>query len=141
MIFSNISKLAIKAVAYLASQHASDVKASLLDISTAIDANTHTLGKVLQTLVKAGIIRSTKGPLGGFSLSSDQMNLSIIKIVEAVEENFSISSCVLGFKKCSHKNPCSVHHDYLAAKKVIDAMLFTKTIGSLKEPVKSIHLN
>lgn len=141
MIFSNISKLAIKAVAFLASRHESNVKSSMLEVSEAIDANTHTLGKLLQTLVKADIIKSAKGPSGGFSLSSDQMSMPIIRIIEAVEGDISSATCVLGFKRCSHKNPCSVHHDYLAAKKMIDAMLYRKTIGSLREPMATIHLN
>jgi Rrf2 family transcriptional regulator, iron-sulfur cluster assembly transcription factor len=140
VIFSNNSKLAIKAVAFLASCHESNIRSSLFEVSHAIDANSHTLGKLLQTLVKADIIKSAKGPSGGFSLSADQMRMPIIKIIEAVEGN-TASTCVLGFKKCSGKNPCSIHHDFLAAKKLIDTMLYKKTIGSLKEPVASIHLN
>ena len=61
-------KAAIKAVVYLGLRVESGDKSSIKEIADFIDENEHTVGKLLQTLVKKDIINSAKGPTGGFYL-------------------------------------------------------------------------
>ncbi|MCC6187218.1 MAG: Rrf2 family transcriptional regulator, partial [Chitinophagaceae bacterium] len=55
-------KTAIKAVIYLASKYDSGEKAGIKEIAEFINASEHTVGKMLQTLVKENTINSAKGP-------------------------------------------------------------------------------
>ena len=43
------------------------------------------LFKILQQLAKANILRSKRGPNGGFSLTRDASKISLLEIIEAVE--------------------------------------------------------
>ena len=61
-------KIAVKAVIYLASKYESGANAGIKEISEYIDGNEHTVGKLLQILVKEGVINSAKGPTGGFNI-------------------------------------------------------------------------
>ena len=65
-MLSYTCKTAIKAVIYLASRAEESDKASMIEIAKQIHASEHTVGKILQTLVRQGLINSTKGPSGGF---------------------------------------------------------------------------
>ena len=63
-------KTAIKAVIYLASKFESGEKAGIREIADFINASEHTVGKMLQTLVKEKVINSAKGPAGGFYITA-----------------------------------------------------------------------
>ena len=71
-MLSSTCKTAIKAVIYLASKFESGENAGIKEIAEFIDASEHTIGKLLQTLVKQGVVNSVKGPSGGFYISKEQ---------------------------------------------------------------------
>ncbi|HNK42482.1 MAG TPA: Rrf2 family transcriptional regulator, partial [Flavobacteriales bacterium] len=58
-------KASIKAVVFLGSKLASGERSSLKEVAAYTGENEHTVGKLLQRLVKSGIIQSAKGPRGG----------------------------------------------------------------------------
>ena len=94
-------KTAIKSVIYLASKRDSGEKSSIKEIAAFIAASEHTVGKLLQTLVKKKIINSSKGPNGGFYISGTQYTKPIVRIVEAIDGPEVFKECGLGLKKCS----------------------------------------
>ena len=54
----------------------SNVRAGIKEIAEQISANVHTTGKILQVLVKEGVITSAKGPNGGFYISANAKKIS-----------------------------------------------------------------
>jgi Rrf2 family protein len=118
-------KTAIKAVILLASKEEEGARMSLKDVSEDINASSHTVGKILQTLVRHGVIKSTKGPTGGFYITKTQKNQEIIRIVEAIDGKHIFDGCGLGLSQCSENHPCPIHNQY---KGIRDAMetLFTE---------------
>ncbi len=105
-------KASIKAVVFLGSRMATGARCSLKDVAAYIGENEHTVGKLLQKLVKAGIIQSAKGPTGGFFLTHKQAEQRVIRIVEAIDGNEVFKQCGLGLAKCSDAHPCPFHEDY-----------------------------
>ena len=89
-------KTAIKAVIYLASKFESGEKAGIKEIAEFINANEHTVGKMLQTLVKEEVINSAKGPTGGFHIAVKQKNQPIIYIIDAIDRKEVCEQCGLG---------------------------------------------
>ncbi|MGN6722654.1 MAG: RrF2 family transcriptional regulator [Marmoricola sp.] len=51
------------------------------------------LNKQLQALVKAGIVTSTSGPRGGFTLARDPADITVLDVVEAVEGSAHAFRC------------------------------------------------
>src|SRR5688572_21342169 len=102
-------KNAVKAVIYLASKNRAG-NAGIKEIAAFIDASEHTVGKLLQTLVKNDIINSQKGPSGGFYISKEQLRKPIIAIVKAIDGEHAFKECGLGLSKCSATHPCPIHH-------------------------------
>lgn len=128
-------KAAIKAVIYLGSKHEFGQKASIGEIATDINENEHTVGKLLQKLVKAGIINSTKGPSGGFSLDENQLELPLMMIVEAIDGTNIFSQCGLGLSECTASRPCPIHFDFKPVRDMFQNLCLEKKIAHLCEPV------
>lgn len=128
-------KTAIKAVIYLASKFESGEKAGIIEIAKFIDASEHSVGKMLQTLVKGELINSAKGPNGGFYISEEQKNQVIIKIIDAIDGNEVFDQCGLGLSKCSATHPCPIHNEYKIIRDQFKVMCQQKKVNDLCETV------
>ena len=136
-MLSNTCKTAIKAVIYLCSKFESEENASIKEVAEFINANEHTVGKILQTLARQHIINSQKGPTGGFYISKEQRKQPIINIVEAIDGKQIFKTCGLGLSQCSSKHPCPIHNDYKAARDLIEKLFKEKNVLNLCEPVSN----
>ncbi|MBC6490372.1 RrF2 family transcriptional regulator [Flavihumibacter stibioxidans] len=128
-------KTGIKAVIYLASKFDSGEKAGIMEIAEFINASEHTVGKLLQTLVKAAVINSVKGPNGGFYLTAKQRNQPIMHVIDAIDGKEVFDECGLGLSKCSATHPCPIHNDYKIVRDLFQDMCRQKRISDLYEPV------
>jgi Rrf2 family protein len=134
-MLSNTCKTAVKAVIFLATKIESGDKAAVKEIAEYIGASEHTVGKLLQTLVKQGVINSLKGPSGGFYLSGKQKDQPIINIVRAIDGQQIFKECGLGLSKCSSTHPCPIHDDYKQARDLIEKLFENKKVHDLCVPV------
>jgi Rrf2 family protein len=128
-------KTAIKAVIYLASKFDSGEKTGIKEIAEFIDASEHTVGKMLQTLVKDGVILSAKGPTGGFYITARQKSQPVINIIEAIDGKEIFKQCGLGLSKCSATHPCPIHDDYKLVRDLFEKLCREKRISDLCDPV------
>lgn len=136
-MISNTCKTAIKATIYLCSKFDTGENASIKEVAEFINANEHTVGKILQTLVKQNVIKSLKGPTGGFFISKEQQKQPIANIVEAIDGKEVFKSCGLGLSECSSNHPCPIHNDYKKARDLIEKLFKEKNVLNLCEPVNS----
>lgn len=128
-------KTAIKAVIYLASKFDSGDKAGIKEIAEFIDASEHSVGKLLQTLVKESVINSAKGPTGGFYITAKQRKQPIINIINAIDGKEVFDGCGLGLSKCSATHPCPMHNDYKIIRDQFKVMCEQNKISDLCETV------
>ncbi|HTN08549.1 RrF2 family transcriptional regulator [Agriterribacter sp.] len=136
-MLSYTCKTAIKAVIYLASKHDIPTNAGIKEIAEYIDASEHTVGKLLQTLVKQNVINSVKGPSGGFHISKEQLKQPIANIVAAIDGDEVFKECGLGLSKCSSAHPCPIHDEYKVARDLIEQLFATNKICDLCKPVNT----
>ena len=130
-------KTAIKAVIYLSSKFESGEKSGIKEIAEFINASEHTVGKMLQTLVKEEVINSAKGPTGGFFITGKQLNQPIINIIEAIDGKDVFKQCGLGLSKCSSTHPCPIHNDYKVVRDLFEKLCRDKKMSDLCEPVNN----
>ena len=134
-MLSYTCKTAIKAVIYLCSKSTLGDKAGIKEIALHINASEHTVGKILQTLARQGIINSMKGPSGGFYINKEQQYQSISVIVESIEGKEVFKECGLGLNKCSALHPCPIHDEYKVARDLIENLFRNKKVKDLCDPV------
>lgn len=130
-------KTAIKAVIYLSSRTGLEERPGIREIAAAINANEHTVGKLLQTLVKQRVINSVKGPSGGFYISREQQRRPIMIIIEAIDGSGIFTECGLGLSNCSSAHPCPIHNDYKVGRMQLEKLFRTKRIIDLCETISS----
>lgn len=136
-MLSHTCKAAIKAVIYLGSQSHLSTRASIKEIAEYTNENEHTVGKLLQKLVKENIINSAKGPNGGFFISEKQKKQSVISIVQAIDGKEVFEQCGLGLSKCSGKHPCPFHNDFKPIRELFKKMCTEKKVRDLYENVNN----
>lgn len=136
-MLSYTCKTAIKAVIYLSSTSALGERAGIKEIAEHINGSEHTVGKILQTLARQGLINSVKGPSGGFFINNEQQKQSIINIIETIEGVGIFKECGLGLSKCSALHPCPIHDEYKIARDLIERLFKEKKVKDLCDPVKN----
>lgn len=130
-------KAAIKAVVFLGSRLASGERSSLKQVAAYTGENEHTVGKLLQRLVKAGIIQSAKGPRGGFFLTAHQADQRVIRIVETIDGADVFNQCGLGMSQCSDAHPCPFHEDFKPIREQFRDLCHHRRVRDLYEEVNS----
>ena len=65
------------------------------------------LAKILQRLVRKGILVSHQGTNGGYVLARDASQISIVDVIEAIEGPIGITPCERG-TECRQLDVCSV---------------------------------
>lgn len=91
----------------------------------------HFTRKMLQPLVRAEILKSTRGPGGGFAFSRPPNEITLMDVVNAIESGPRIDRCILGYKQCDDADPCPLHYVWAPIKLQALAMLNNRTIADL----------
>ncbi|MGE7775886.1 RrF2 family transcriptional regulator [Chitinophaga sp. NPDC101104] len=131
-MLSRACEYGIKAAVYLAQRAKANELSSVKEIATAIGSPVAFTAKVLQQLVRSGLISSAKGVKGGFFIDEATLrHLNLCRIVSAIDGNGITENCMLGLRECSEKNPCPVHHQYKHIKADIIRMLNDSLVANL----------
>jgi len=66
------------------------------------------LGKIFQSLAKAGIVRSARGSGGGFCLARPATEITALDIIEAIEGPIALQRCLDEDTGCEHSGGCAL---------------------------------
>jgi Rrf2 family protein len=95
---SEAASLAFHTAAYLA-QNPNRLVPSR-EIARSLGASEHHLSKVLQRLAHSGIVRSTRGPGGGFMIRAPWEKIRLLDIYESIEGPMQPARCLLELPIC-----------------------------------------
>ncbi len=136
-MFSKACEYAIRAAIFLSANSGDGVLVGISDISSEIGAPKHFTAKILQVLTRKRLVSSQKGVNGGFYLDAVQKGRPVIDIVIAIDGDNIFKGCGLGLRECSEKEPCPLHHKFLAVRSGLTQLLTESTIGSLAHSLES----
>lgn len=126
---------ALRAALHLASQQP-DHACSVAEISETESVPKKFLEKILQDLIRRGVVRSKRGAHGGYLLARPPSEISFREIMEAVEGPISLNICVGegDHELCSVSSGCGMQHIWAEGqRRLVD--LFSKTrLGDLALP-------
>jgi len=91
------------------------------------------LEQILNTLRKAGIIKSVKGPGGGYVLNKTPDNISIGAILRELDGPVAITSCLDPKEGCMRIDGCVTHLLWKSLGEKIEAFLDNMTLQDLIE--------
>ena len=137
-MFSQTVEYALRAVVYLASESPAACTTEQIHLATKVQQAY--LAKIIQGLVKKGIVQTRRGVGGGVTLAKPPEELTILDVVNAVEPIVRITTCPLGLS--SHGvRLCPLHKRMDAAVASVEAAFRDTTLAEiLAEPSASVPL-
>ena len=75
------------------------------EVASALQVSEAHLYKVLERLIRRGLVKSVRGANGGFTLAKPGGRISLLQVYEAIEGKFETDLCLLDASTC-HGNDC-----------------------------------
>ncbi len=105
--------------------------ASAREIAEQYDIPIELMAKVLQRLVRTGLLVSTQGTRGGYTLSRPSASISVADVIEAIDGPFSVTACSTENHDCDQYGKCSIRDPLWQIRERIATALGTVTIAEM----------
>ncbi|MCI0405333.1 MAG: Rrf2 family transcriptional regulator [candidate division Zixibacteria bacterium] len=98
------------------------------------------VSKILQTLTRAGFLRSHRGSRRGYSLARPARQINLLDVVAAYDGPLGHEGCLLDeYKLCPGERVCAVHHRRMAVQKKLTETLSGTTIADVAKTLYRRH--
>ena len=87
--------------------------------------------ELLGLLADAGLAESRAGPLGGYRLSRDPREVSLLEVIEAAEGPLVSRNCPIRGGPCRWENVCALHPTWEAASEAVRSTLARTTLADV----------
>ncbi|MBZ5696105.1 MAG: Rrf2 family transcriptional regulator [Acidobacteriia bacterium] len=134
MIYSKPCEYAIRALVYLA-RFPGQGAAQGTEIAKAEGLPAPVLGKVLQELVRKGLLESRRGPGGGFRLARKPQLITLRDVVAAIDGLDQFAECAVGLEGCSDDSPCPLHDTWKGIRTQLMSYLEATTLTDMAAAV------
>ncbi|MCC6699752.1 MAG: Rrf2 family transcriptional regulator [Candidatus Hydrogenedentes bacterium] len=95
-----------------------------------VDVPEYFTRKVLQSLVKNGLLETRRGPNGGYTVAKGVGGLSVLDVIKSVDGKNTFDQCILGGTWHGDENPCPFHNSWVKVRLVLMEYLAKTHIGS-----------
>jgi Rrf2 family protein len=89
------------------------------------------LAKVLQRLVRKGLLASQQGTRGGYQLARSAEGISVADVIQAIDGPLTVTACSMHDDRCGQFSKCNVRDPLWRIKERILAALATCTIAEM----------
>ena len=107
-MLSHTAEYALRAVLYVA-DHGTDRLVQVHEMARILGIPRNYLSKIVHTLVREGVLRSTRGKAGGFRLAIPATRLYVVQVVAPFSNLGEERHCLLGRPQCSDRTACAAH--------------------------------
>ena len=108
----------------------------LREIAEAEDLPSPFLSAILNKLVAAGFLESSRGPSGGYWLTRPPAELTLYDIKAAVDGVAELDACAAGRAVCSDETPCPLHDAWKPIRERIRHYLEETTLADMAAAVE-----
>lgn len=112
--------------------HASEGPVSLADISARQEISLSYLEQLFSKLRQNALVKSVRGPGGGYRLNHPLSDIYVAQIIDAVNESVDATNCG-GKGNCQQGDVCLTHHLWADLSKQIHEFLSSISLASLVE--------
>lgn len=128
-MFSKTCEYGIRAMIFIAQRSKDGERIGIREIARGIDSPEHFIAKILQQLVRKGVLQSAKGPNGGFYLDEKGKGCTLARVVKVLDGDQLFNGCGLGLPQCSEAQPCPIHDEFRNIRQQIETMLEGARVG------------
>ncbi len=87
-------------------------------------------GKIVQQLVRGGVVRATRGARGGVQLARAPETITVRDVVEAIEGPTAVARCLV-WNDCPCDQPCAVRNALVQMQTTIERVFDSVTVADL----------
>jgi Rrf2 family transcriptional regulator, iron-sulfur cluster assembly transcription factor len=125
-------RYALRAVLALAQSSSLEKPISIKTLSEQEEISAEFLEQIFFRLRKAGVIRSVRGPGGGFFFSRPLEKITLMEIIDASGEGLGISPCACGKKTpCKRVNDCAAFDIWREMDKQVRRFAEGRTVADM----------
>ncbi len=136
-MISKTARIALRAVLCVAEREASG-PVSAKTLARELDLPHNYLSKTMYRLVQNGVLAATRGRGGGYLLAEHAAEVTLGRVVEAIDPDGTERRCLLGRPQCSQSHPCAMHGRWCEVREAIDRFFAETTVGDLLAPAASV---
>src|SRR5215472_7769570 len=114
-------------------EHCHPAACSAKDVADAYGIPPEALAKILQRLVKAGLLHSQHGVNGGYNLAREPNKISAFEVIRAIDGPLFITSCITVRGECGQSNRCTIREPLRRVNESIEQVLRSISISEMKE--------
>ncbi len=114
-------------------EHAEKGARSAKDVAEAYGIPPEALAKILQRLVKAGLLQSQHGMNGGYTLARDPHSISAFEVIRAIDGPLFITSCVTVRGECDLSGRCTIREPLRRVNQSIEEVLRSISISEMRD--------
>lgn len=130
MIITRATEYAIRTIIYLAQQPIGEVILKK-DICRTQGVTPAFLTKILQPLIKCGIVSSQRGVGGGFLLAKNPEHITLLDIFQSQEGILKLNHCLIDDEFCARDAFCGAHEVWNEAQQALSAVLLRYSIADI----------
>ena len=111
----------------------------LKDIATRQNISLSYLEQLFSKLRLSGLVKSVRGPGGGYILSQTASEINLLDVITAVDEKIDQTQCG-GAMNCINEKPCLTHFIWTDLNEIINQYMQGINLGdiALREDVRNI---
>lgn len=94
-----------------------------------------TVSKILKILLNAGLVISTRGAIGGYSLAKKPDKITIAQIITAIEGMPTLTECSSTATICTQDTTCQLKHNWKVINQFILTTLENITLTDMLKPI------
>ena len=87
--------------------------------------------KILQKLHGAGLVKSNMGPKGGFALNREPSKITLMEIINVLQDGLRLNRCLAGGEGCEFQPECEVSTRLACLQLYIDGYLGGITLAEI----------
>lgn len=122
---------ALIAMKHLARRSPGVQSTSAREIAEQYDIPIELLAKVLQRLVRTGLLVSTQGTRGGYALGRASQAISVADVIEAIEGPLTVTACSTEKNTCEQYSKCNIRDPLWQIRERIVAALSDVTLSEM----------
>jgi Rrf2 family protein len=130
ILFNKPVEHAIKALIYLAVCENHRL-VTCEEISEVEQISSNHLSKILKVLTQKKVLRSFRGPHGGFMLSRDPCEITLWDLLNFLGGQERFSECAIGWTECNDEAPCPLHEVWASLRGRNKQYLESTTLSDL----------
>jgi len=102
------------------------------DLAETVCASAPFMAQVMALLVKEGWVASDPGPTGGYRLTIELTDISVLELVETIEGPTDTGLCVAADRSCDEDGVCALHHAWVMARETLRSELAASSLAAVE---------